>query len=1125
MGDDTGRRLIDRTDRDLASGRDGGLEHTWLVEAGAGTGKTTVLVDRIVANLAAGVPFERIVAITFTEKAAGELRLRVREKLEELAAEEAPDGPLHQALRTIDRAEIGTIHGFASRLIRERPVEAGVDPGFAVADSLTHTVLLKDAWDEWFRRELSREEIPALAAVRRLGTHHERIRSLAFELVSYRDLVDLAPDPGGAPDVLQLLESFRKGARELRRVAAAGCRNDDDNAAVAIAAFHRQVENVRFVPEPAVASYLLREVSPGPGARTGNKTNWDTHALEEAREIGVRLREEQQEALRLAGHHATAGFLRWLIGFVEAFQATKRERGFLDFDDLLIDARDLLRDHRDVRLHFKRSFDRLLIDEFQDTDPLQCEIAFFLSEREDAFATRWQDVELESGKLFIVGDPKQSIYRFRRADIEVYEEAKRVIERSETERKEPDGSDSRRGGVLTLTQNFRTRPSIIDELNAAFSHVMVAPEGPRRYQPDYEPLKAHRGLDGLGPGVVLLPPPLDLPDSWDDGPRGRTSSQMRRAAEASTVAAFLRKLLDDPEKRVWDKASGRWRTTRLSDIGVLFRTGTALEQYEDAFEAHGIDYRIAGGKRYYARREVRELATVLAAVEDPHDLIAVVGALRTPFFGVPDDAIILHRHRTGGLDYLARTEGDERVEEAFALLRELHRARDAERTPQVLERLFRLTGILELYLMKPSGEQRHANLRKVVELATSLGEQELLSFGGFARWLDDVTNLTPEEAESPLSEEGDEFVRMMTIHKSKGLEFPVTVLADLGGGTRHGSSFIVDREAEEMSLRIGGRDSGIETANDSALRELEREREAAEAVRLLYVGTTRARDLLVVPWFSGGRGGRSQALRDLAALPDRASQPVEWLDSPHTKTTTTIDTTLLDRERPAPAPVRLDIEKALRADPGKTRSAAARSEWRERLERLPRETDTEKRYRTPSSLVDHAPARRDVTAEPAEDLPYAGRDLGVLVHAALERIDLSDPGDVERLIRSFARGDALPDEVVDEAATLVRRALATDTLRRAATAPRALREVPFCVKEGNVYTEGKIDLVFEDDKGVVVVDYKTDRIPDEGPDGLARLYGAQAEAYSRAVERVCGRPPSRVLLLALRADEPEIAIR
>jgi ATP-dependent exoDNAse (exonuclease V) beta subunit len=1110
-------RLIDQRDRDLASGLNGGLEGTWLVEAGAGTGKTTVLVDRIVANLASGIPLERIVAITFTEKAAGELRLRVRERLEELARDDArPDGPIRDALRCIDRAEIGTIHGFASRLVRERPVEVGVDPGFAVADSLTRTVLLRDAWDEWFRDELSHSSAPALAAAKRLGMRHEHVRDLAFTLVEYRDLADLAPDPGPSPEVLPLLETFREGIEALERLVARHCSDPEDGAAAAVRAFARGVADARFVPEASLPAYLLREVEPGPGPRTGNKSNWDDEALDEAREIGTRLKERRSEALRQAGHHAAAGLLAWLFGFVDRFQKVKRERGFLDFDDLLIEARNLLRDRHDVRRHFKRAFDRILIDEFQDTDPLQCEIAFFLAEREDADADRWQDVELEAGKLFIVGDPKQSIYRFRRADIEVYEEAKRVIEN--------DGAAEDRG-VLRLTQNFRTRGAIVEELNGTFAPTMVAPEGDRRYQPDYEALDAFRGVDERGPGVVLLPPPFDISEGLDAGERGPTNADLRRALEASTVAAFVRRLVDDPSERVWDRTTKVWRPTRLSDIALLFRTGKALDQYETAFESHGLEYRIAGGKRYYARREVRELSTVLAAIEDPHDLVAVVGALRTPFFGVSDEAVVLHRHRTGGLDYLRGPKGDPRVDEAFALLRELHHARDTERIPRVIERLFARTGILELYLMKPSGEQRHANLMKVVELATSLGEQELLSFGGFARWLDDVTNLTPEEAESPLSEEGDEFVRMMTIHKSKGLEFPVTVLADLAGKARHGSAIIVDREGGELSLRVGRSGSGIETANDAALRELERRREEAELIRLLYVGTTRARDLLVIPWFKGGKQKGRSPLEDLAVLLERSAPASEWFGPEAGTGTVTIDTSSLDIERPRPEPVRLDLDAALAADPEATASRAERLVWKERLRRLPEAADGGLRYRTPSSLALHGEGGRDPTTDPPEDERFTGADVGVLVHAVLEVIDLKTPGDVQELARSLARTSGLPPEAVADAASLAERALATPTLRRAAAARSVLREAPFCVKDGTTYTEGTIDLVFEDDDGIVVVDYKTDRIPDEGPAALGPLYAPQADAYAAAVAAVLGRPPTEVKLLALRADEPEVPLR
>jgi ATP-dependent helicase/nuclease subunit A len=1126
--------LRDERDRALASGRNGGLEGTYLVEAGAGTGKTTVLVDRILNLVRSGTDITRIVAITFTEKAAAELSVRLRAELEEAIGrrvvsggesaignvEEVQRDRLVAALHAIDRAHVSTIHGFCAALLKERPVEAGVDPNFGMVDALRQTLLLESVWGDWLRREFAGELPDAVEAARELGFGLRKIRELAVRLVNYRDLLHLVPDATEPGDIGSFIATIETEARGFVEIAAAHCTDPNDKAAWAVAEFERQVEVLAQLPEDVRGPYALRHLAPAPKKNKGRKGNWKNGTLDDLRTRAGALAERRDELRRLASHNAAVGLLGWIRGYVDAYDAEKMRLGLLDFQDLLSKARDLLRENLHVRSDFKRAYDRILVDEFQDTDPLQCEIVFFLAEEEAGKARDWTSVALEPGKLFIVGDPKQSIYRFRRADIEMYERAKEII--------------SRQGEALTLVENFRTRPGIVEDVNAVFSEIMKPPEDGRRYQPEYAGLLPHREPDGKGPGTVLL----TLSEPLDSD----TKAPVIRRLEATAVAAFVADACRSGSIQVYDKRPRDWRPLELKDVAILFRSTTALEAYEDAFSDFGLDYRIAGGKKFYARREIKELGTVLAAVEDPHNGTAVVGALRTPFFGVSDEEILLHRHRSEAFNYLdGAGSWIASVEDSFALLSDLHAARNDAGVARLILRLFERTKTPELFLMKPGGEQRHANLMKVVELADALEKADPMSFGGFVHWLRDVSQLTPEEAESPLSEEGDDFVRMLTIHKAKGLEFPVTVLADLGRYQAHGESIIVDRGEARLALGIGRDSDRLATLDYDKLQELEKRRRDAELIRLLYVGATRARDALVIPWFvAGGDSSGSGLLRHFASLRKRAGAPVADLGAADGDGRTPVDlrdggviafdSSILGPPPGRRRPLRLRTDEAAEIDPETTDAHTALTAWEAWRSDLGRHLNKPPIILSPSGLA-AGPERRTsggtassertarrLESAAGEEPPRgpSGAQLGTLVHSVMERLDLDQPAAALPLARALARTQGLDECAADAAATIIARSLESTILVRARASKRSWWEVPFCVVRNGRTLEGKMDLVFEEDDGYVVVDYKTDAFDDDGPSALATHYEAQACAYGLALATIVPVPVKEVVLLFMQ---------
>jgi ATP-dependent exoDNAse (exonuclease V) beta subunit len=1101
----------DAAHRALAEGRNRGLEDTYLVEAGAGTGKTSVLITRLLSLVSEGTELSRIVAITFTEKAAGELRARLRGALEaELRSGRAgPDGALlEKALHEIDRAHIGTIHGFCSDILRERPVEAGVDPDFAMADELRQVFLFEEVWETWIRSEFAQGLPPAVAEAHALGYGLRRIRELASRLVSFRDLLDLVPGPVDAGGAEAYIAELQREAEEFVELARTECSDPGDSAVGLILAFAEQARAIEHVAPESRVAFALRDVKPAPPSNRGRKANWSDGILEDVRARAAALKERRDEVAADLAHNAAVELLTWLRGYVDAYEETKLRLGLLDFEDLLIKARDVVRDNFEVRDHFKRAFARILVDEFQDTDPLQCEIAFFLAEKEGGRARDWKEVELEPGKLFLVGDPKQSIYRFRRADIEIYEEAKRHV-----------GGEA----LLELIENFRTRPPIIDEVNAVFESRMVPPESGRRYQPDYAPLVPHRKADGQGPGVVILTP---------GGPLEKgTGTDVVREAEAASVAAFIAKVRDERSLRVYDRALEDWRPVELKDVAILFHSMTGLDVYEQALRDFGLEYRIAGGKKFYTRREVKELATVLAAVEDPHDEAAVVGALRSPFFGASDEDILLHRWRTGSMNYLTdpAAEGDSAtIADSLELLRLLHAYRNGAGPARLLTTLFEETKALELFLMKPSGEQRHANLLKVVELAEALEKSQALSFGGFVRWLRDVSQLTPEEAESPLSEEGDDFIRVLTIHKAKGLEFPVTVLADVGRLRKRLDRIIVDRAAGRLEFGVSKSGTGLATRGYRDMIEFEEARRDAESLRLLYVGMTRARDTVVVPWFlaEGGRSG-PWFLEQLEPLLERAGEPVvafgdkaDWGGN-----TVAFDTRGLDITRKRQRPIRLKTEEAETIDASTTEAARELAEWYERRAARRDTYDHPEDIRSPSRLDRDRPEPAEFAAKPptpaTADESIDGRELGTLVHDVMERIDLSAPGNIADVARALARPRGMGDATVRVASELIVSALSTPVIGRARAAARSWRELPFCLESDGVILEGKIDLVFEEEDGLVVVDYKTDEIGAGSAADLAARYDVQARSYGLALAAVTGRCVKEVVLVFMREPTEE----
>lgn len=864
------------------------LDDSLIVEAAAGTGKTSELVARIVNVLASGTArVDEILAVTFTEKAAGELKLRLREELER--ARQAPDDgggsggadgdsvvrprKLQHAIAHLEEAQVSTIHGFCADLLHERPVEAGVDPRFEILSEPEARRLFAQGFDLWFqdvladpsegvRRALRRRRPPFRFDEPDVATEGpaDRLRRAAWQLAEWRDFTapwrrEEFPREAVIDQIVAHFKEFadltdhagnRKYDRLFHDTQPARSVAQTIETTDATRPRRRDYDGIEALLVELAANRSFTKPRSGTGADYADGVA-RSHVLERHTKVVDMLR----RFTKVADADLAALLQQELQAVIERYGALKADAGYLDFVDLLLKARDLLTRHESVRHAAQRRFARVFVDEFQDTDPLQAEIILLLSAN-DPDEREWRRVTPAPGKLFIVGDPKQSIYRFRRADVGIYEEVKRQLERA---------------GVasVALTTSFRAVPAIQRLVNRSFAPVMSAARAGGGPAAAYVPLSPHRSGIETQPAVVALPVPR---------PYGyyRVAAKAIDTSMPQAVGAFIDWLV---------RQSGWTVTQRRSDAGdgdpgtgrvpiaarhicVLFRRfesfgGDVTRAYVNALEARGIRHLLVGGRTFHEREEVATMRAALAAVEWPDDELSVFATLRGSLFAVDDETLFVYRQRFGRLHPFRvptaltgdRDAGDERllpVADALELLQRLHRERNHVPMAETIGRLLEETRAHAGFVMRPAGEQALANVLQIAEMARRYEAGGGLSFRGFVEYLRDEA-AARQAGEAPILEEGSDGVRIMTVHRAKGLEFPVVVLADPTCKLhRKSADRFVDAQGGLCALRLAGW-SPLDLL-DHEPEEVDRDRE--EGIRLAYVAATRARDLLVVPAVGDG---------------------------------------------------------------------------------------------------------------------------------------------------------------------------------------------------------------------------------------------------------------------------------
>ncbi len=1085
------------------------LDTSLLVEAAAGTGKTHELVERAVALLASGrAQAESLVMVTFTKKAAGELELRLREALDRARdqAKGEDRARLEHALAHLEEAHISTIHGFCADLLREHPVEAGIDPEFVELDEDEGARLFRRTFRRWLEEQLLDLPRPLERALYRARpgwgeTQDNLTTQLALEAQKLLERRD--QDAQWDREPFDLEAELSPLVVEARRLAALSRLGDPADALYQATGPLRALEDFLGRASPGTAELeerilRLRELKLPKKAYGKYSEATSQLAFTQAVQSLV-------DQTKLFGQRADADLAASLQAalrpVIDTYQEEKRRAGRLDFVDLLVEVRKLLVLQPLVRQQLSQRYSHIFVDEFQDTDLVQVEILFLLASA-DPQVLDWRSAAPVPGKLFLVGDPKQSIYRFRRADTLIYLEVKRILQTQGVQ-------------VVTLSHSFRATQNLQEAVNTAFGGHLV--EDASTGQAGYVPLSGGPAAPSTQPSLVALA----SPKFYGKGTLNR--------AYAHVAVGFAAWLLQSG----WTVREGEQRVPiEPRHIALLLRRtkGEVLAPYLEALEDFGLPHQLGNGRLLRGRPEIEAMVTLLTALEWPDDELAVYATLHGPFYGLTDADLFSYRQAEGRLHpwRKGRQPSLAQVDQALDQLQQLSARRNERALVETLSELWRLTRGLTTLALRPNGQLALDAIERVSELARRFEKRGGISFRSFVEFLEDEAQRGKSPGESAPSEGGDG-IFVTTVHGAKGLEFPVVILADPDAPFSYARP---DRYLDPARNKAVTTVFKLTPWELLAHADQEQGREKAEAVRLAYVAATRARDLLVVPGLAEGRNpSYPHWLLPLDPLlyPKRpwVAQPAPGLPWP-------LLDSLVDEQpqRSGAAPPRLL--------PGQYQAAAGPVTWMD-LALLPQPTPTD--HRGPLGFINkNAPreaaegsiaaytewkAAREATLSagaiasivpvrpseaqgsppraknvPSFELPRrpgrpSGQRFGTLVHAILAEVPLSAASsEVSALAKMQGLILSATEAEVVAATETVRGLLAHPVITRAKNASRVYREYPLVwpTETGEVL-DGVADLVFLEPGQWVVVDWKTDA------DGPRESHQRQVQWYAEALKQ------------------------
>ena len=1033
-----------------------------FVSAGAGTGKTAVLVERVVRAVCdRGLDVDSILVITYTRRAAGELRTRIRAAFAERGR--------HDLARELDGAWISTIHGFCARLLRSYPLAAGLDPRFRELEEAQAAVLRSEAFGEALAEFCAGEDPQRLELLATYGSDGLRrmLTSVYETLRAAGRQLDLEVAP--RPELGERVEELRAAAGSLAR--------DPD------------ATDTQLQAASGLLELLDRDLRPDRLMSLGTyKARGDRAAA-----YCDALAAVEQAALDEAAARDRALLQDLLTLFAARYAEAKARESALDFEDLQLEARDLLRSQPDLREREQARFRSILVDEFQDTNRLQTEIIDLLRTPET--------------ELFFVGDEFQSIYGFRHADVQVFRERRDAVEQP-----------------LSLTLNYRSRPEVLAAVNELFGS---------DFGSEFQELAAAAEFPDpvFGHPVELL---------VTDKESYRDSGVHWRRGEARAVARRVRELVD----------SG---AATPGEIVLLFAAGTDAEWYEDELRRAGLPTYRATGKGYFGQQQVVDLLAYLRLLQNRYDDVALLSVLASPFVGVSNDALALIRRVASrrplftGIEHSMApglAERDERLLRAFRqrydrLVETMPRLSLERLCEQIVSEHDYDLAVLALW----DGRRRYANMRKLARLARSYEELRGPDVEGFVRFVAEQEAVGARELEAVAEEEGADAVRLLTIHAAKGLEFKVVIVADAGRDR------VPPSPDEILALpdgRFGFRVADPVTAKRrgafdyEAVKEARQEAERAERLRLYYVAMTRAKERLIVSG-SVDLGSDREVPTPIAWVLDRLEADQELAEAGDVPLELVRgDARLLvrvDRYRPEEAAVpheepeekgqgQLELFSALEefaappAAPELPPLVALPEPPLLRVRRLSFTALSTFEQCAYKYFARYGLGLSERRVELEDGADRSGTEVGSLVHALLEEIDLAAP--------------AVPELEDEQIRGLVAAYCESDLARRVAALDGVEKERHFTFEHDGVLVHGYLDAFYLREGRALVVDYKTNALGEASPEeiveedyGLQRLVYALASFRAGAEEvevvyHFLERPEAPVEAVFTRADLPEL---
>jgi len=1046
-----------------------------LVEASAGSGKTSSLIHRMAALIKSGkFKVDEIVAITFTRKAAIELKERFQQKIEDSFREtedEKEKGYLREALSNLEQCYLGTIHSFCARLLRERPIEAGLDPEFAELDDLDDTLLKENAWERYLLN-LKIKESPSLIHLEELGVKPSELVNCYKTICTFPEVkpsFQASPKPNLKEAIKEII-SFSDEASQY--IPDEEPKMGYDKLQEAVLSVKRMKGFYDYIKEDYNKIKLLENFSKSEKVTLNRWTS-----KEKAKEYRDSLVLELQERvinpiLQQWREYCYADTIKFVLPAVEYYHELRQKVLMLNFQDLLLKTSYLLRDYPEVRQYFQQKYRCLLVDEFQDTDPIQAEIIFYLT-GQDFYEKNWQKLIPRPGSLFVVGDPQQSIYRFRRADIAIYNLVKELIEKSG-------------GGVLKFQANFRSLYSIGSYLNPIFEELFSSGQG--KFQAVYSPMQT----------------------VWEDNPqylsgirqliisKERNKSDTIRQ-DAQSIARIIRDMVDRGFKLVRTEEeikAGISTLVSYKDFMILLRYKGGMDIYARTLAEYGIPFTVSGYTSLNESYQIKELLKLFRLMRDIENQVLLIAVLRGIFFGFSDDDLYQFKEASGEFDFYEKIPEElnfklkENFDRAFCQLRQFHLWTQKLPPVTAMEKIIIDSGLLPHSCLEGYNLNKCGELYSILERLRKAEAGEVIGFALMVDQLEKMLEAGIEEELDIMTEENT--VRIMNLHKAKGLESPVVFLAIPYNTSIHEPTYYIERMGQEpyghfLVCRSNAYNKGkgkrlAQPKNWENYCQFEVSYNEAEDIRLLYVAATRAKNLLVISSLNYKSNKNNPWLPLLKNITEEMNIIVPEAGLPEVKEKEKKEESLFDGY------------KKIQKECGQWMKDLSKSSYYEKK---------------PTDFKDEEKHRKIAT------LDVGGTAWGSAVHRIFDYLIKEDP-DEELLslhIEKALEKQGISLKRKEELAGIVRKFKKSDLYQRLKKAELKYSEVPFTINIETahpLYTElvgqdsrpvilsGTIDLVFKESDGWVVVDYKTDK-PKNKKDypELAEVYQKQIAIYSQ----------------------------